>query len=133
MTVRIKHKVNIRIWETSAEKDVLFAPDDALSEVQIDGYDKQASGKLEIDVSSNEDLTFGDVDAVKGIYLKVNIEAKVKINGMVTPLQLRKGNTGTDEFAKLFLEADITSVNIENPDATNKLTGTYCVWGDVTP
>jgi hypothetical protein len=130
MALRVKHKVNVRIWESTSEKDVLFAPDDTLAEVSIDTWVRQNSGKVSVAVSDNEDLPLGDVTAVKGIYLKLDGEAQVKLNGSADAIQLRKG--GSASYAKLFIECDISAVNIINPSADDVLNGTYCVWGDLT-
>lgn len=127
--MRIKHKVNVRIADDADFKNYLFAPDDALSEVVIDAYYRQVSGKFKITANTNEDLSLGDIDAVKGIYIRVDKDAVVKLNSGTEEIQMRRSGTGTTDYAKLFLEADITAVNIAAP-TTEDMTGMYCAWGD---
>ena len=127
--MRIKHKVNVRIADDADFKNFLFAPDDSLSEVVIDAYARQSSGKFKIDMNTNEDLSLGDIAAVKGIYIKVNKDAQVKLNGGTKVIQLRRSGTTTSDYAKLFMEADITQVNITAP-TTEDLEGVICAWGD---
>lgn len=129
--MRIRHKVNVSITEDTDGKNVLFGPDDSLAEVQIDTYERQTSGRLKILEGATENVPFGDVDAVKGIYLKVDNDCQVVLNGGVEVIQLRKVGTTSTTYAKLFMEADLTQVAIEAP-ADAVVTGTYCVWGDVT-
>lgn len=127
--MRIKHKVNVRIADDADFKNFLFAPDDSLAEVVIDAYYRQVSGKFKIDLNTSEDLSLGDITAVKGIYIKVNKDCQVKLNGGTEIIQLRRPGSTTSDYAKLFLEADITQVNITAP-TTEDMEGFYCAWGD---
>ena len=129
--MRIKHKVRVQIAEDTAMKNLLFSADDSLSEVTIDAYVRCASGVIKVDMNTNEDLPLGDVGAVKGLYLRVDQEATVKLNGGTEILQLRKPSTSTSVYARLFFEGDITQVNITAP-ALADLNGVYCVWGATT-
>jgi len=129
--MRIRHKVNVRIGADAALTNLLFAPDDTNAEVVIDGYVRQTSGTFSIAMNTNEDLALGDITAVKGIYLIVDQDCVVTLNGGAETIQLRKGATTTGTTAKLFLEADISEINVAAP-ASLAATGTYCVWGDTT-
>lgn len=128
MAIRVKHKVNVQIGETSAMKNLLFSGDDTLAEEVIDAYYRSHAGGLSVAASGTESLPTGDVSAIKGLFLKLSGEAAVTINGSDTPIQLRKA-TGAS-YCKLFIEADITSVSIENSSSSEALAGVYCVWGD---
>ena len=127
--MRIKHKVNVRVASDTAMENLLFGPDDTLSEVTIDAYAKVASGLIKIAQNTNEDVPLGDVTAVKGIYLKVDQDVVVKLKGGAETIQLRKASSGASVYARLFLEADINQVNVAAP-ADADVTGVYCVWGD---
>jgi hypothetical protein len=129
--MRIKHKVNVRIADDADFKNFLFAPDDALSEVIIDAYYRQTSGKFKILMNTDEDISLGDIAAVKGIYIKVNKDAVVTLNGGAETIQMRRAGATSSDYAKLFLEADITAVNIAAP-VTEDLEGIFCAWGDST-
>jgi hypothetical protein len=108
-------------------KDALFAPDDTLSEITIDSFLRQSSSKFTIAATTNEDLPLGDVTAIKGMYLQVDADCIVKLNGGTQEIQLRAQGT-TSPSAKLCIEADINQVNVTAAAAA--LNGTICVWGD---
>lgn len=128
--MRIRHKVTVHISDDASGKENLFGPfDDSVVEVVIDNYERQTSGKLKILAGATESLSFGDVDLVKGIFLKVNQDATVKLNGGVEVIQLRRAGTGANDQAKLFLEADLSSIEVTAP-AGGDVHGVYSVWGD---
>jgi len=127
--MRIKHKVNVRIADDASMKDLLFGPDDELAEVISDSYQRQASGIFSIAAAGSESISFGDVDAVKGVFIKVDADVNVNINALGDIL-LARHTTTTGTYAKLFLEAGITSLVVGNPSAATAR-GLWCVWGDV--
>lgn len=134
MAIRVKHRVWVQSSEDTLAKNKLFSQDPELSEVISDGFDKQVSGVISIAAAGNENLNFGDITAVKGLWLKLDGEAKLKINGSTDEIQLRLEPAGVaaTDFAKFFIEADITSLNIGNPSAAT-ISGVFCAWGDPTP
>ena len=133
MAIRIKHRVWVQAFEDVAAKNKLFAPDPELSEVVSDGFDKSTSGVISVAASGNENLNFSDITAVKGLWLKIDGEAKLKINGSADEIQLRlEPGAATGAFAKFFIEADISTLNIGNPSEA-VMHGVYCCWGDPTP
>lgn len=133
MAIRIKHRVWIQAYEDTAAKHKLFAPDPELSEVVSDGFDKSTSGVFTVAASGNENLSFGDIAAVKGLWLKIDGEAKLKINGSSDEIQLRlePGATAAEDFCKFFIEADISSLNVANAGEV-VMSGVYLAWGDPT-
>lgn len=134
MAIRIKHRVWVHGYEDTLAKNKLFAPDAELSEVISDGFDKSTGGSFSVAASGNENLNFGDITAVKGLWLKIDGEAKLKINGSTDEIQLRlepDGVAATD-FCKFFIEADISALNVGNPGAA-VMNGVFYAWGDPTP
>jgi len=127
--MRIKHKVNVRVAQDADMYNLLFGPDDTRSEVTIDAYARMSSGMVKVPMNTNENLPLGDVTAVKGIFLQVNQDAVIKLNGGTQEIQMRKPTTASTVYARLFLEGDINQVNIAAP-VTADLEGVYCVWGD---
>ena len=127
MAIRVKHKVNVRVYSDTAAKNALFAPSDDLSEKVIDSFLRQSSSNFVIAAAANEDLPLGDITAIKGVYIQVDADCIVKINGGSEEIQMRVQGA-TAPSAKLFLEADINQVNITADAAA--LNGTICVWGD---
>jgi len=131
MAIRIKHKVRPQIAEDTAMKNLLYGPDDTLSEVTIDSYVRQTSGKISIAQNTNEDVPLGDITAVKGFFLQVNGDCQIKINGSADAIQVRKATDANVDWAKFFIEADISQVNITAP-ADSAISGTFCAWGDTS-
>jgi len=128
--MRLRHTVRVQAALDTQMKRALFNDDATLSQVQTDTFTKQANSVLSIPAASIESLSFGDVTLVKGLYLEVDQDALVRINGSTDAIQLRKAS-GVAK-AKLFLEADINQVTVENPVADAALTGVYVIWGDPT-
>lgn len=131
MAIRVRHTVAVR---TARDTDFNFAmwdPDVTLSEVILDGFDKQTNGVFTVAVSSSESLNLGDITAVKGMYLEVDADCLVRLNGSTDDIQMRIGATGSP--AKLFIEADISAVVVENQSGTAILNGVVVFWGDPTP
>jgi hypothetical protein len=97
------------------------------------GFDNQMNSSLQIAAAGSQSLTFGDVTAVKGFYLEVNQDCLVTINGG-TPIQLRRHPTATTTTkARFVIEADISSILVDNAAGVTELTGQYVAWGDPTP
>lgn len=125
--MRIRHKVNVQIYDDADGNDVLFAPKDTLAEIIIDAFKKETSGKISVAANATESVPFGDVGSpAKGAYLMVNAECTISINGGPA-IQLRKG--GTTAKIKFFIEGDITSLQITAPSST-AIEGIYAVWGE---
>ena len=126
--MRIKHKIIVKVADDADMKDLLFSLDDQLAEVVIDAWTKSFSGKVTVALNTNEDLSLGDIGLVKGLYLKANKDCIVKLNGAVTGISLKRAGTLTTCFAKLFLEAAVTSINVTAP-ASEDTEVLYCIWG----
>lgn len=126
--MRLKHQVRVQAALDTGMKRALFSDDATLSQVSTDSFTKEANSVLAIPASATEALSFGDVTLVKGLYLEVDQDAKVRLNGGTEVIQLRKA-AGVAK-AKFFIEADLTAVTVENPVADAALTGVYVVWGD---
>jgi hypothetical protein len=110
------------------EKYKLFAPDETVIERLTDSYSKHCSGIVQVEVGHTEVVSLGDVTAVKGIWLSASKDCQIKLNGG-SNIQLRKAPVSTgDDKAGLFLEADITSIEVTG--GTEAVTIIYAVWGD---
>jgi hypothetical protein len=128
--MRIKHTVLVKIGDDPEMKDLLFGPDETLAQVVTDKYTKETSGKVSVVGGETETIDFGDITAVKGVYLKVNAECGIKINGG-SAIQLRKSLDTTAGLAKFFIEADISSLQIVAA-ADTPVSGIFCAWGDAS-
>lgn len=132
MPIRVTHNVLVQISSDTAGKQKLVWPE--TNAVTSDGFDQQVTSNLQVAASASQALTFGDVAAVRGFYLEVNQDCLLTINGG-TPIQLRKhpGATTAAGRARFFIEAEITSVSVDNSANAEALVGQYTAWGDPTP
>ena len=130
MAIRVRHTVAARTSRDTDFKKAMWDPEVELAEVVLDTFEKQANSNLSVPATTKEELSFGDVEAVKGIYLELLAAGKVYINSSLDAIEMTPGATG--QPAKLFLEANISKVEVENEAAT-ALEGVYLVWGDPTP
>lgn len=127
--MRLKHVVQVQLYQDTAGKRTLYADETTPATTDTSDYQRQANSLLSIEPDGLESLSFGDVTLVRGFYLEVDQEAKVRLNGAMDPIQLRIAVGATK--AKLFLEGEITQVTVENP-AEDTLSGVFVCWGDPT-
>lgn len=128
MAIRVDHTVAPQISRDTAQKLKLFFPDLASEAVSTDQFETEAHSVLSLDPSAVESLSFGDVTLKRGLYLEVNQDCYLRLNGSVDNIPVRLAPNGNK--AKVFLEAEITEVQIQNLSTTESLTGVYVVWGD---
>jgi hypothetical protein len=128
MPIRVDHTVAPQISRDSNQKQKLFFPDLNSEAVSIDTFETAANSVLSLAPSAVESLTFGDVVDVRGLYLEVNQDCYLRLNGSVDNLPLKLGPNASK--AKVFLEADITEIQIQNLSTTEQLSGVYVLWGD---
>lgn len=128
MSIRVKHKVVVQTsLDTDTKRKLFYQDDDTTAEVVITAFDQQAGGTLSVAAAASENLPFGDVVDVRGVYLELSGDCSVYINGSPDAIPVK--TSSSTEVAKLFLEADINQVTITNTGSTT-LTGQFCVWGD---
>jgi hypothetical protein len=125
--MRIKHTVLLRMARDTDMRRQLFYDDSQLAEVIIDDYEHEAQGHVAIAASSTGTLSFGDITEVRGLYLELDQDATVRLNGSLDDIVLAIPPGGS--VAKFFIEATITAVEIENT-GTEELSGLYVFWGD---
>jgi len=127
MSVRIKHKVWVNTARDTSMKDLIYGPEETERITQTDTFDQWGGGSFDIAGAANEDLNLADVDSVKGLYIEVDSDVEVKLNGSTDALQLRRANTTTGSVARFFIEADITQVNVTAGVAD--ASGHFHIWG----
>lgn len=130
MTIRVSHTVAVRTSRDTEYKQAMWYPDVTLAEKVLDGFEKQTNGNFSIPATASEYLSFVDVEAVRGMYLEVDLECSLRLNGSLDAIELKPAESGVP--AKFFLEAVITEVLIQNPSTTSPLTGVVVFWGDPT-
>ena len=126
--MRIKHKINLHVYDDTDGKNKLFAPDDTLAEVVLDGFTKYTAGRFSVTGGANENLALGDITSIRGFWIQADNDFNLTINGAASPLQMRLGKTGG--VAKGSLECIVTSLNVAAPTAGVTVSGIYCVYGD---
>lgn len=128
--MRIKHSILLDIGDDADMKDVLFGTDETLAQVIIDNYMRMTSGKLTVGVGLTESIPWGDVEAAKGIFIKVDQDCTLKLNGGAEAISLKRAGSSTTDRAKFFTEATLTGATITaGAVAVNAV---YVVWGDPT-
>lgn len=133
MSIRVKYKVLLQNSEDKVGKNKLFyREDDVSQEVAIDGLDKQHSGNISVAVAATDTLSLGDLSDIRGLFLEVDADCTVRLNGSSDDILMKLPEGVTGGKAKLFIEATITAVAVENTGAA-QLNGVYCIWGDPTP
>lgn len=135
MSIRVKHIVALQISRDTDGDQKLFYPEVSAETVITDGFERMTSTVIAIAAAGTEALNLGDVTTVRGIYIEVDRDCNLRINGSSDdiPLKIPPSVTAGGSRAKVFLEATITAVTIENLDVSNALSGVCVVWGDPTP
>jgi hypothetical protein len=129
MAIQVKHTVAIQNSRDVDGLHKLFWADLELSLVTIQTFEKQVSGNIAIPNAATESLSFGDITTARGLYLEVNQDVSVRLNGGIENILLKKAPGAS--AAKLFLEAQLSQVTIQNASGS-ALTGVYAIWGDPT-
>lgn len=135
MAIRIIHQVTIAVSEDLAEpqKQLLFARDADLVKQTIDNYTRQVSGNFTVPDAGDETFDIGDiVSPAKGLYLEVSADCSVHLSGDPNAIIVRlPPSPQTGAKAKLFVEADVTSLRVVASEGV-PVSGTYCFWGGGT-
>lgn len=125
--MRIRHTVDVHVTADAGTTSSLFGPDSVYNKAVLDTMTEVASGTQMISGGDAETISLGDVADARGLYLRVNAPCQVTINDG-DPLPLRPGSVAAGSWAKLFVECDVTSLEVENT-GTTELTCVYVIWG----
>lgn len=128
--MRVKHQLVLTIANDTELKDKFFDTDPTLAQVIVDNYQRSHSGIMKVDAAAAENLPLGDVDAVKGFYIKADQDGTFKLNGGTEVFQLRRADA-TSGSAKVFMECDITQVELTAPAGAD-MNVIFACWGDPT-
>lgn len=131
--MRVRSKVNLRVYDATNEQDVLFAPADAGADLIADNFAEVSSGRFNIAASGSFAVPLGTVNAARCLYIRAVGDVDVTLNGAAAPIQVRRfpGAAATAP-ARLYLEGIVTSVTIVNSSSTSAVEGWYCIVGDAT-
>lgn len=127
MTVRVVHDLDVKILRGANSKRSLINRKSSTTNRTIDGYDAADTKTINIPAATQETILLGDVEAVRGLYIEVSAACTVFLNGSSDGIDLVPAG-GVNDSAKLFLEASLTSLAINNPGVSD-LTGIVAVWG----
>lgn len=131
--MRVVKKVVLTISEDTEGKQIIFKRDDALAEQKLDGFTRAASSIFNIEMSSNEDMSFGDVDIIRHVYIEADGDFNLVFSGGTDILAVKLADTVVGRKAIFDADVQVTQVNIANPSATAELNGAYAVYGDLAP
>ena len=101
-------------------------------ELVIDAFDRHSVKNFQVAAAASEALDLSDIAAVRGMYLEVDGDCDVVLNGSATPIEMRKSSTTTGVTAKLFIEGIIGSVTIDNTGGAAAVNGDVVLWGDLS-
>jgi|TARA_X000001388_G_scaffold5635_1_gene3667 hypothetical protein len=130
--MRTKLKANVIISNDADGKNVLFGFDDTLAEEIIDVYTRCVSGKFSVAAGGAvfEDIPFGDITAVKGIFIKSGAGFNYIMNGGGDTFTANAATTTGS--SRVFLQTNLSNFRVINTSATDILTGIWVAWGDPT-
>ncbi len=129
-----KHELVIDVANDSGGKLKEFERPRDGSRVNLNGiWQKIHGGLFTVPINTTESLGLGDVPSpAKAVYIEVDNDCDITLNGLASPVQVRRV-TGQDSLpSKLFMEVDIASIQVKAL-GTKPVNGTYRVWGDETP
>ena len=135
MSIRIKHKVLVRAWEEQEEKNALYAPDDARSEITIDNMEHVSSGVLTIEDSTNMDIPLPDISLVAAVSFRSDKDVDVTLDDDGSPDHMVRPSEGTSDaptYCTFFWEGPLTKVNVAKPgtDLPSDAHIRWVVWGN---
>lgn len=126
--MRVRYKVAISASLDDDEKQCHFSrPDSTLSEV-IETHDLVSSGVLELAAAEADvPLPLGDVVGGRVLYVEVNGDTTIKLDGQATGHKLGAPTTGTK--AKLLLRSEFTSAPLITNNGASAVTVAYMIAG----
>ena len=135
--MRIVHELLLNVSLDEAQLQTHFKRAATVSKLTVDTYQKHAGSAFQVLDTQSKTLSLVDVTSpAKGLYLEVDADCDVTLNGSVDAIQLRKapasGTIAAADYAKLFLEGNITSIEVAANQGSD-VNGTYVVWGDALP
>ena len=131
--MRVKSLVNVRIYEGTNERDVLFGPSVDDATVNMDSYNESHSGRFRVDASGSLSLGLGALQACRGVFIRATGDFDLTLNGSATPMQIRRRTGATaSESVSVYLDCVVTSASITNTSSTTVLNGYFAMWGDQT-
>jgi len=130
--MRVKSLVNVRIFESTNERDLLFGPsvDDATS--IVDTYNEAHSGRFQVGTTATISLGLGSLQSCRGLFVRAFGDFDLAVNG-AAPIQVRRRpSAAATEMASFYVDGIVTSATVTNTSATTVLGGYFAMWGDPT-
>lgn len=130
--MRVKSLVNVRIYESTNERDLLFGPsvDDATS--TVDSYNETHSGRFQVAASTTISLGLGSLQSCRGLFIRAFGDFDLAVNG-AAPIQVRRRpSAAATEMASFYVDGVVTSATVTNASASAVLGGYFAMWGDPT-
>ena len=128
MAIQIKHNVLVQISSDTDGKDKRYYPDS--QETTLSGFDRSSVKDIQVAAAAIDVINFQDITLVKGMYLEVDGDIDLIINGSATAVPLVKGSTAAGTKARFFMEGDITALSLDNSGGAAAVNGVLVMWGD---
>jgi len=129
--MRVEHQIHVQIHDDTDAKDALWAPDKTLAKTVITNMQRHQAGTFQIDAAATENLSLGDIAAVRAVYIEVDGNFNVVWNGGAEIFNYLLADTTSGRKARCFNEMTVTACAITNPGAA-AINGRYVVYGDPT-
>ena len=129
MGVKVRYKAAINASLDADGAQCQFSrPDSTLSEV-IEDHDVSSSGNIELTASEvDHPLPLGDVVTGRLLYVEVDGDCTIKLDGEATGHKLGAPATGTK--AKLLLRSQFTAAPLLTNNGTTVVNAAYFLAGD---
>lgn len=129
--MRIKTKVNAKVWADSLGKDKLLDLDDTACEQTLDAPQEASCGHAVIPATEAFDVPLGKVGTPTGVFLRASKDCSVVLNGgtaMALKVPQKTAGAVMADYAHFFFTGTITSIEVTA--GASDVTLTYAVYGD---
>jgi len=129
MAIRVTHNVLVQISGDASGKDKRYYPESQIT--VMDGFDRSATKDINIPAATNEAMNLADITLVKGVYLELDGDVGLQLNGNPA-IPLKRNSLATGTKVRFFIEADINAISIDNTAGASAVNGVLVLWGDPT-
>lgn len=129
--MRVQHSVSLVISDDTAQKIKQFDHADSQQiKTVTDAFTHNNCGILTIAAAATESIPFADVADARGMYLEVDGDCTVQVNGGAEDRLMKVDPAGgATAKARMLTEEALTAATVENT-GTAVLKVIYAVWGD---
>jgi hypothetical protein len=130
--MRVRSLVNVRIFESTNERDLLFGPSVDDATVIMDTYNEAHSGRFQVAAAGTISLGLGSLQACRGCFIRAFGDFDLSVNGGAVIQVRRRPSAAATDMASFYVDGVVTSISVTNTSATAVLGGYFAMWGDPT-